>query len=73
MKFNVDDFLKPYTFGDLKCGETFYYEPSGIIWMKLREDEYVYNSAVSLDDGTICAFSDNEHVIKLDIKLSPNT
>lgn len=68
MKFNVDDFQFHTPFGDLKNGETFYFEPSGTIWMKLYEDEFLYNSAVALDDGTVCQFKDDEDVIKVDIK-----
>ena len=60
------DFYK--LFGDLKNGEVFYTEASGILWMKLREDGFLYNSAVALDDGTVCTFDDNERVIKLDMK-----
>lgn len=66
MNFN----FKFYTlFGNLKNGDTFYYEPSGVIWMKLREDEKntYHNKAVSLDDGTVCTFDNEECVIKLDI------
>lgn len=68
MKFNADDFKFQTCFRDLKNGETFYYEPSGIIWMKLRENEFCYSSAVSLDDGSVCTFSDDELVIKVDVE-----
>jgi hypothetical protein len=67
MKINVDDLTIYTSFGALENGETFYYEPSDVIWMKLREDEYP-NSAVSLDDGTVCMFNDDERVIKVDIE-----
>ena len=65
---NVNDltFYKP--FEELKNGEVFYTEASGTIWMKLREDEFLYNSAVSLDDGTVCAFGDEENVIKVNLE-----
>lgn len=67
MKLNVNenDFNFDTSFGALENGETFFYEPSGVIWMKLNED---YNNAVALDDGTVCEFNDDERVIKVDIK-----
>lgn len=68
MKISIDNFKYRTCFGDLKGGETFYYEPSGIIWMKLQEQEFLYNSAVALDDGTVCQFADDEYVIKVDIE-----
>ena len=68
MKFNTDDFEIYTLFGDLKGGETFYYEPSGVIWMKLCESENFYNRAVALDDGVVAVFDDYDHVIKVDIE-----
>lgn len=67
---NVNDlnFCKP--FKELKNGEVFYTTASGTLWMKLRQTENLVddNSAVALDDGTVCSFIDNEDVIKVDIK-----
>lgn len=68
MKFNVDDFKFCKTFEDLKNGDVFYTEASGTLWIKLRENNYLYNSAVALDDGTICSFRDDDYVVKVNIK-----
>ena len=66
MKFNLDDF-KIYTpFGELKNGEVFYTEASGTLWMKLCDA--IHNSAVALDDGTVCTFGEKERVIKVNVK-----
>lgn len=65
MKFILNNFNT--SFRDLKNGETFYYEPSGVIWMKLRDGD-MYNSAVALDDGTVCQFDDSERVVKVDVE-----
>ena len=68
MKFNVDDFKFQALFKDLKNGETFYYEPSGVVWMKLCENTHFHNQAVALDDGMVCEFDDNDLVVKVNIK-----
>lgn len=77
MKFNANDFDFYTPFGDLNSGDTFYYEPSGVIWMKLHEDGDFYNRAVALDDGVVAIFNDDEGVIKVDIEckitFSPKT
>lgn len=79
MKFNANDFDFYTPFGDLNSGDTFYYEPSGVIWMKLFEDadKTFSNNAVALDDGVIGAFNDDESVIKVDVEckitFSPKT
>ncbi len=67
MNINVNDFNIYTPFGDLENGEAFYYEPSGIIWMKLLDGDF-HNYAVALDDGTVCEFSDHERVVKVDIE-----
>ena len=69
MKISVDDVKIYRQFGELENGETFYYEPSGIIWMKLLDGDF-HNCAVALDDGTVCEFGDHERVIKVDIKCT---
>lgn len=72
MKFNVDDFHFCKSFGELKDGEVFYTEASGTLWMKLRENDFLYNSlynsAVALDNGTVCSFKNDDDVIKVDIE-----
>ena len=77
MKINTDNFEFYTPFGDLNSGDTFYYEPSGVIWMKLHECNAFSNSAVALDDGVVAVFNDDESVIKVDVEckitFSPKT
>lgn len=68
MKINVDNYKFYTLFGELKNGETFYYEPSGVIWMKIAKHDGFYNCAVALDDGIVSQFDDDDRVIKVDIK-----
>jgi hypothetical protein len=68
MKINVNNYKFYTLFGELKSGETFYYEPSGVVWMKIAKHDGFYNCAVALDDGIISQFDDEDRVIKVDIK-----
>lgn len=70
MKIEVD--TKHY-FRDLKGGDTFYFEPSGVMWIKLLysirdKGENVYN-AVALDDGTPVEFNDNTEIVVIPTKI----
>lgn len=61
------------TFDKVEAGETFYYEPSGCMWIKLRyplfdgnEDPY---NAIALDDGTPSYFEANDKMLIIPTKL----
>lgn len=60
-------------FESISAGETFYYAPSGTMWIKLDEplfDAYknLYN-AVALDDGIPTHFADDDMVVVIPTKL----
>lgn len=73
MKIDVN-FKNTNRFGDLRGGDTFWYELSGTLWMKLiitydgDNVETIYN-AVALDDGTLSEFGDNEVIIPIKTKV----
>ena len=66
---NIDvkfDDIQP--FEDLVGGDTFYYPPSGVMWMKLTKSIDRFN-AVALDDGTPVHFSNTDDVVVIKTKL----
>ena len=61
------------SFGELLAGETFYYVPSGAMWIRLDsplfdENGNLYN-AVALDDGIPSHFDDDDKVLVIPTKL----
>ena len=61
------------SFSEVLSGETFYYVPSGVMWIKLDNplfDEYgnPYN-AVALDDGIVSHFDEDDKVMIIPTKL----
>ena len=73
MKIDVE--INRITIDDLVGGDTFYFAPSGILWMKTF-DEYKTSqvldgvvNAISLDDGTLNYFSKDDEIIPIKTKV----
>ena len=63
------------TIDDLVGGDTFYFTPSGLLWMKTfveyktdQAPDGVAN-AISLDDGTLNYFSKDDDIIPIKTKV----
>ena len=72
MKIEAEVKSDRITIDDLVGGDTFYFEPSGTIWMKTvteyEEGDGVVN-AISLDDGTLSYFSKGDAIIPIKTKV----
>ena len=72
MKIDVNVEPKTTTIDDLVSGDTFYFEPSGVMWMKISEEIEIYDgiaNAVSLDDGTLSRFYNYEKIVPIKTKV----
>ena len=69
----IDVTINEKLFSTIESGETFYYEPSGTMWIKLDgqlidKHSAKYN-AVSLDNGVASYFSDDDEITIIPTKL----
>lgn len=69
----IDVTINKKTFSEIEEGEAFYYEPSGVMWIKLNCQLFdthgnPYN-AVALDDGTPSYFEPNDIMTTIPTKL----
>lgn len=73
MKIDVN--IKNVTIDDLVSGDTFYFEPSGILWMKTLMEYTVTEApdgianAISLDDGSLAYFSKCDTIIPIKTQI----
>jgi hypothetical protein len=70
---NIDVTINGKPFSAIESGETFYYEPSGTMWIKLDGQlldihNATYN-AVALDNGTPSYFDDDDEITIVPTKL----
>jgi hypothetical protein len=69
---NIDVTINEKPFSAIESGETFYYEPSGTMWIKLDGklfDTHGTYNAVALDNGVASYFSDDDEITIIPTKL----
>lgn len=71
----IDVTINEKSFSEIESGETFYYEPSGTMWIRLDLDIPLFDkrgklyNAVALDDGVASHFENDDKVMIIPTKL----